>query len=188
MTLKPITAPQAEPLRLGMVKKHRVIMTDDDDALLTLYIESARRYAENYTERAFIVQQWELHLSEFSDRIDIPLPPLQSVDSVAYLDENGDRQILATSVYQTVSDNNSAYICLAHDQSWPAVRAEPGSVIVTFTAGYGEKPEDVPANIRTAMLLMVGHQYENREAIVIGTISSVLPLGVEYHLDQEKVY
>ena len=33
--------------------------------------------------------------------------------------------------------------------------------------------------VRAAALLIVGHLYENREAVVIGTIATDLPMGVE---------
>ena len=38
----------------------------------------------------------------------------------------------------------------------------------------------LPADLKRAALLMVGHLYENREAVVIGTIPSTLPMAVEY--------
>jgi hypothetical protein len=40
-------------------------------------------------------------------------------------------------------------------------------VAVTFVAGYGD-PEDVPAEICQAILLLVSTLYENRESNVIG--------------------
>jgi uncharacterized phiE125 gp8 family phage protein len=50
---------------------------------------------------------------------------------------------------------------------------------VRFTAGYGDTASDVPQTIRQAILLAVGHWYENREATVaVGNVRE-LPLGIE---------
>lgn len=61
-----------------------------------------------------------------------------------------------------------------------------------------EAAEDVPADdeyplvmndaIRSAILLMVGHWYENREAVIVGTSASELPLAVERLLHPYRVY
>lgn len=40
-------------------------------------------------------------------------------------------------------------------------------VAVTFTAGFA--PADVPPDLKEAMLAMVAHWFENREAVVAGT-------------------
>ncbi|RRW54815.1 phage gp6-like head-tail connector protein [Pseudomonas fulva] len=39
--------------------------------------------------------------------------------------------------------------------------------------------EDFPASFKAALLLLIGHSYANREAIVTGTIAVELPLAVE---------
>ena len=38
---------------------------------------------------------------------------------------------------------------------------------------------DFPASFKSALLLLLGHSYSTREAVVIGTITAVLPQGVE---------
>ncbi|MEH6641401.1 head-tail connector protein [Vreelandella glaciei] len=42
-----------------------------------------------------------------------------------------------------------------------------------------EYPLVLDEDITVAMLLMIGHWYINREAVVIGTITATLPLAVE---------
>lgn len=37
---------------------------------------------------------------------------------------------------------------------------------------------DFPASFKAALLLLLGHSYANREAVVIGTITAELPLAV----------
>ncbi len=39
--------------------------------------------------------------------------------------------------------------------------------------------EDFPASFKAALLLLIGHSYANREAVVVGTITAEVPLAVE---------
>ncbi|WP_193146545.1 head-tail connector protein [Serratia marcescens] len=43
-------------------------------------------------------------------------------------------------------------------------------------------------DVRTAMLLLVGHWYENREASVVGQSVSKLPMAVESILQPYRIY
>lgn len=39
--------------------------------------------------------------------------------------------------------------------------------------------EDFPPSFKAALLLLIGHSYANREAVVIGTITAEVPMAVE---------
>lgn len=44
------------------------------------------------------------------------------------------------------------------------LKAVPGNELrVRYVAGYGDDPNEVPAAIRQAIMMLVGHMYENRE-------------------------
>jgi len=45
-----------------------------------------------------------------------------------------------------------------------------------------------PEPLASAVLLMLGHLYENREVVVIGTITAELPLSVQYLLRPYKLH
>ena len=49
---------------------------------------------------------------------------------------------------------------------------------------YCDNPElkvvsDFPASFKAALLLLLGHSYNSREAVVVGTIAAELPLAVD---------
>jgi len=46
----------------------------------------------------------------------------------------------------------------------------------------------LPAAVTAAILLMAGHLYANREAVVTGTISTALPLSVQFLLAPYRVW
>ena len=51
-----------------------------------------------------------------------------------------------------------------------------GHAEVRFVAGFGEAWEDVPADLRQAVLLLAAHFYENRTDT--GSVSGSMPFGV----------
>ena len=105
--------------------------------------------------------------------ISLPLPPLQSVSSVKYIDTAEVEQTVATSVYQTVVNGTSGgFVELKEGQSWPSgLVAQSDAVRIQFVAGYGATSA-VPLTIKSAALFIIGSMYENREATVDGAIGS----------------
>lgn len=64
------------------------------------------------------------------------------------------------------------------DQVWPGSYHREDAVSVTYVAGYGNA-DAVPAPIKAAILLIVGHLYENREASTVGVSAELLPMAVD---------
>jgi len=137
-----------------------------------------------------ISQQWEMRLDAFPGRgaFQLPRSPLITLDSIKYDDEDGIEQTLGASVYGVDSVGEMpARIWLKGGESWPTTYPDAlETVRVLFTAGYGTAGADVPASIRAALLLLLGNLFENREAVVTGTIVTDLPFGVRALLDLES--
>jgi uncharacterized phiE125 gp8 family phage protein len=109
----------------------------------------------------------------------LPLGDLISVLSVTYYDVNNTQQTLVDTVYTSLSDTSGPFIGRKENQSWPATYTRPDAVRVTWTAGYGAAAANVPMPIRQAVLLLVGHWYENRATVNIGNITSIIPFTVD---------
>lgn len=190
MGLTLVTSPSADPISLIEAKAHCRVEIDDDDGLLAGYILAARQHLEMETRRSFLTQTWDLTIDDEwpvhrkagvnRSRIVIPRSPLQSVTSVTYVDLSGNTQTLATSQYRVAkADTDEWFLEPAYDVVWPSVRRVSAAVTVRFIAGYGSNPGDMPEPIRQAMLLLVGHWYENREAVNVGNIVNEMPLAVD---------
>jgi len=183
MSLKRTVAPTDLPLTLDEIKDHIRWESDaNDDAVLALYRRSAVDQmdgAAGLLNRAIITQTWELKLDGFpvaafpsptglrKSQIHIPLPPLQSITSVQYIDTDGTTQTLAASKYKVLNASNptrAALIEEAFGETWPATRHESGSVTVTFVAGYGLR-NAVPEHIRHLLLFTIGDAYDGRAPI-----------------------
>lgn len=168
-------APSVEPVTLAEAKLHCKVDGTDDDALITSLIATARKQAEQRTNRALITQQWEYTLDSFPARIDLPKPVLASVQSVKYLDGDGALQTLASTEYQVVTSELAGYIQPAYGKSWPSCRVQPDSVVVAYTAGYGTSLSSEEQGIKSWMLMAIGTLYNQREAIITGISVAEVP-------------
>lgn len=177
MGLQLLVAPTTQPVSLEEAKEHlRIAPGDIDlDAEVGRLIRRATARAEKITQRSLAVKSWRLILDRFPrGAISIPLPPLKSVEAIAYTDAAGAEQVLDESAYVVNPYGLIGQITPAMGKCWPATAPQDMALRVDFTAGYDEVPEDIVA----AILLLVGHFDQNREAATSGTMS-VLPLGVD---------
>lgn len=183
MALTVVTAPAAEPLTMTETKLHLRVDIADDDTLISALITAAREYAEQVTRRALITQTLRYSLDGWpdGDRIALPMPPLQSVNSIVYTDDESTEATLSTDDYLVDSEGIMGQVVLKSTASWPSTTLrDVNGVQITYVAGYGDAGSDVPQPILQAMLLMIGHWYENREAILTtGAMPKALPLAVE---------
>lgn len=189
MGLSIVTPPPLDPVSLAEAKAHCRVENVEDDALMAGYILAAREHVEVYTRRALIQQTFILTIDEqWPEIIVLPRPPLMSVVSVSYVDTAGSTQVLASNLYQVSAGGIEGRIAPAYGQAWPSVRRQLDTIAVRFTCGYGANPGDVPNPLRQAILLLIGHWYENRETVVLGTIATELPLTVEALLFPFRVF
>jgi uncharacterized phiE125 gp8 family phage protein len=167
MWLNRTSAPAATAVSLAEAKAHLRVLHDEDDDYITALIAQATEHLEGrngIVGRAMVTQSWEYRIDAFPscNRIELPMPPLQTVASIKYIDSDGVEQTLATSVYAVDTGTLVGQVRLKYGQSWPATRAEEFAVRITFTAGYGAASA-VPAPLKAAMKLLIGHWYVNRD-------------------------
>ncbi len=180
MGLVEVTPPAVEPLTLQEVKDHLRVDHVNDDSLIEPMIKGARMFAEGATRRALITQTWDWLLDAFPAwTLTVPMPPLQSITSITYIDTDGNSQTLAASEYRVDTSTEPGRITPAFSKVWPVTRAVTGAVTVQFIAGYGLAAQDVPHEIRLAMQEHIGHWYEHRESVMVGTNVVKMPLTAE---------
>lgn len=187
MALKLITAPATEPITLSEAKSHLRIDTTTDDTLITTLITAAREYCEGFQNRAFVSQTYELWLDAWPEYIQIPRPPLQSITSIKYYGTDNIEYTMASDDYFVDTKSEPGRVVLAYSKSWPSTTLRlVNGIVVTFVAGYGTAG-NVPLKIKQAILLLVAHWYESREAAITGAISREIEFAVHALLWQERV-
>lgn len=105
----------------------------------------------------------------------LPYSPLQSIDSITYVDVDGVTQTLRPSAYKVDSVSEPARILPAYGTAFPTTRNEINAVQIMLTAGWSSVAQ-VPAPIKSWMFLRLGAMYENRESDIIlqrGTVNSL---------------
>jgi len=160
-TVRVITAPTVEPVSTETAKLHLRVDGSADDTLIASYIKSAREKGEAVSRRAFITQTLEVILDAWpDDLLSLPRPPLQSVTSVKYLDENGVEATWTDYLVDIRSQPGRIYF-----KSLPGASLYPsGAIAVRYVAGYGASAAAVPEIIKQAMLSAISYWYELRDA------------------------
>lgn len=187
------TAPAAEPVTLAEVKVHlRTVEgdTSEDAAIITPLITAAREYCENVTGRALAAQTVKAYPESWG-LWRLPRPPIVSVTSITYYGRDNTPQVLPASAYQVDTVDGLVNILNPHGTDLRALNG----IEIEYTAGYTACPKA----IRQAILLLVGHWYQNREAVGItgldvarsmrvGTVSREVDLSVARLLSHYKAW
>lgn len=185
------TEPAVEPITTATAKIHLSLASavTAHDTLIASLIIAARKYVEDMLNRSLITTKWELTLDQFPySQIDMRLPrsPIQSIDSISYIDSAGAAQTWDSSNYVLSGYREPARLSLAYSKLWPTVRIQPDAVTIVFTAGYGDAGADVPQPIKQAMLLLIGHWFEHRSDVEAAALKAV-PMCVESLLNAYRV-
>lgn len=178
MGLVQVTPPAEYPISLVEAKLHLRVDHDDEDDLITTLIAASTEWLENALDRKLVAGSWRLELASFASVIELPYPPLVSVDQVQYVDLDGTTQVVAESVYEVDTTVSPGRLMLADGQSWPSTKLTNAAALISFSAGYGAAA-DVPAMAKAAIKLLVGHWYENRETAVAGLQVKESPMAVQ---------
>ncbi len=175
-----------DPLSLIEAKDHLHVTETDQDGLIAGYILAAREFIEGATHLKLITQTLDYTIDDYwpciykrwhhRTRVEFPVKPVQSVTSVSYVDSSGATQILAVDQYIFSKDGPVAFIEPVYGVIWPTTRCQTAAITVRFVAGY--LPAEVPNQLMQAIRWLVGHQYENREAVSASTFNE-LPFALE---------
>jgi uncharacterized phiE125 gp8 family phage protein len=187
MAYKVITPVAAEPLTTAEAKLHLRVDVSDDDAIIAALITAAREFAEHYTGRALAPQTLEMGVhcfpSSWRDSIDLDMPPVASVTSVKYLDAAGVEQTVPAADYTLSSYGDARCVTLDYGLYWPITQDVPDAVRIRYVTGY----TTLPKAARAALLLVIGHLYENREAVSALKLDEI-PMGARALLDTIKIW
>ncbi len=175
MIYKLETDASEEIVSLSVLKKHLRLDEDDssEDEILSLYIKSARNYAQSYTGRKYGRQIWRIIIPEFVEKVRFPPFPVTSVNSVKYINQDNNEVILTENSYSFDPDKNE-FIFLSGFTS--------KKITITAAAGI----ETVKPSVMNAALLLCGIFYENREGISDSSLKEI-PFGVKNLLNTDRI-
>ena len=172
------------PVSLAEAKLHLRQDGDDEENLIEALIAAATSAVEEETGRALITQTWDVAVSPPAGKVSIPLAPVASISAMNYYDSDDVSQSLTVGDFYLFKDNNRASVCPKDNIDWPTMKDRPDALTITFIAGYGDETA-VPQPLKQAILMLVAHWYENREAV--GRRMNNLPLAFQHLLAQYRL-
>ncbi|MDQ0996883.1 putative phiE125 gp8 family phage protein [Phyllobacterium ifriqiyense] len=155
MNIKVITPP-APVVTLPDAKAFLRVDFDDDNTLINGLIAAASKNIDGpfgWLDRAIGTQTLELGYTWYSCRyVELPFGPVQSVESVKYIDSEGVEQTVPEENYFLDGD------CLhfVSGYSYPSVSAVSDPVKIRYVAGF----ETVPADVVLAVKLHIKMNFD----------------------------
>jgi hypothetical protein len=201
-----ITGPASEPVTLTEAKLHCRVDEAADDNVITALISAARQAVENATGRRLITQTWRASVDAWpsksngewwdgvreasfssimhvSSEVQLPFPPLQSVTSIKTFSDADAETVYAASNYYVDISSEPGRVVLRKSASPPIPGRAANGIEIDFVCGYGAT---APQALKQACLMLIGHWYENREAVGEGAMGSI-PVGYEAIIAPYKV-
>ncbi len=189
------TPPAVEPVTLAEAKAHLRVDTSDDDTYIGTLITAAREWCEQYLDRTLVHTQWVMRFDTFppdgTQDIELPRPPMvmsgtATAVTVTFTQEAGPTSTYSTAEYRVDRNATPGAILPIYGSTWTPHRQDDNAISVTWWAGYGASGSSVPAAIRHAILMLVGHWYEFRTSVLTGSISKEVEFGVKSLLDSQR--
>jgi uncharacterized phiE125 gp8 family phage protein len=169
-----LVAPTETAVSIETLKSHVKEDSNDNDALLALYLAAATEHVERHIGRAIFTQEWQLVLDAFpAGDLILPIGPVQSIDLISYID--ADEAVTTLEPVDYGVDTASVEARVRSVDGWPDTADTLNTVTVEWTAGGTECPPD----LQVAIMLLAGNMFENREAVVTGVTAVDLPFGVK---------
>jgi len=180
-------------INLADLKSHLRLSTSDEDGLLTIYARVAAQLVETKTRRALISRTFRLEMPEFpeahGDSFELPLAPVQSVQSIQYYDTQGVLTTWGAQNYTLDATSIPPRIVPAYSVPYPYVQSQHADgVQVNFTAGYGATQASIPQGLQFVVMILAGHFCANRMPIeAVGSAGAEIPYTLQFAMDAYKI-
>ncbi len=176
-------APGDVPVSLDEAKLHLRITHGDDDSFLTTLLQTAASIAETAVGLALINRRYLLSLDAWPgtspdgwwdgvregadlrtarNELVLPRPPLVEVHEILVYDENGNAETFSPENYFTDTLGLPGRVVLKAGVAAPVPGRNSAGISISYTAGYGTKPDDMPVALKQGIKQLVAHLYEHR--------------------------
>ncbi|HEX2594800.1 MAG TPA: head-tail connector protein [Rhizomicrobium sp.] len=154
-------------LPLDAAKLHLRVDSTDEDDLITDAIRTAQAWIEENTILVLTTREMTETANHLGGPIDLRAWPVSNITKITYFDRSGAPQELATGSWWANLSRRPVRLSPSFGTRWPASAVAPGSVAITFTAGF-DTDDEIPATVMHAIKLLVSHFYTNRTPVAVG--------------------
>lgn len=147
---------------LAMAKTNSHIEWDSEDDYFQLLLDAVVSETETYIGQPVLERTAVMEMSGFKKTMRMPLWPVSVINSITYIDVTGMQQTLPSDDYKL--QKGQGYCVLEILDPLPSVDvSESFPVTVNMMAGWA--PEDVPGDIKRAVLMRFSHSHLFREDV-----------------------
>ncbi len=182
MILTELSAPSAAAVPVRAFAEHLRLgsgFADDgaEDGVLEVYLRAAMAAIEARLGRVLLARPFSWTVSRWREDASqgLPVAPVVSVEAITLQEADGSATEVAPEQWSVLRDAQRPRLVGRFGRNLPRI-PRGGQAEVRFTAGFGAVWEDVPADLRQAVLLLAAHFYENRSEG--GAVSGTMPFGV----------
>jgi len=164
--LQKLISSKIMPITLAQVKSHLRVEHADEDEYLSFLIQGATEAVQHHIGRSLMMQTWQkvyyqeqFYNNQISKQsvlpslLSLPYPPFVKITQIMGCKKEGMPQEIKH--YRVKFRGDLAVVEI--DQSFVKVD-------VIYEAGYGDRPEDIPTDIRQVILQLVGLFYQKRQS------------------------
>jgi len=198
------TAPSVLAVSVADFKQSAKINTAEDDSLIEKFIKSATNLCERFMGRPIlnttyiqsqdnfdnlakfdngVLTRGTYYIKTADNYIGLARKGLKSVVSVKLYDYEDTETILASDKYRVDEGANRIY--LNTNFVSPTLRGNTG-IITEYVAGYGATANDIPQDIKDAIIMLAQEYYELNRSKEMGQV--VIPPLVKEILNFNKNY
>lgn len=177
MTSYLLAGPAQEPVSLAEAKAFLRVEDSAEDGLITSLIGAARLHVEGVTGQALLEQSWRVVLDAWpADRqVRLPVVPFAGITGITAHDGAGGAHDVPLAQFLREPDR---LLLPATVAGMPVLRERQG-IEIDYVAGFGTAPENVPPDLRQALLGLVAHWFEHRDAVIVAGSGSIVPTSFE---------
>lgn len=189
MLLNEVSPPNLNPVPIRELAAQLRLaqgFSDDgsEDALLELYLRNATAVVERCTNGALIERQYTYRTARWNrnGHLHLPVGPVAAIDTFQII-QSGSTTDLTSDQWILEPATRRQRITGTGCGSLPTLPA--GAVAeLTFTAGYGPSWNELPDDLRHAVLMLAAHYYENRDGEI--EADNGLPFGLTAILERHS--
>lgn len=148
------TAPAGEPITTAQVKSYSFNNTTKLDTMIGDLIPAAVSWAEDWTGRRFVNQDWYIYydLPEFANKLTLSTLNVTAINEVVYYDVDDTETEIASTKFRLLEDqlifNADETFNTGNWRGFDAVR-------IDVTTGYGADSDNMPEDIQSALAQLV---------------------------------
>jgi uncharacterized phiE125 gp8 family phage protein len=146
------------------------------DGILESFLRAAIAAIEARTGKILIARAFTLRLSRWRDATGqaLPVAPVTQLETLVLVDREGQESPVDPALYRLDADTQRPRL-MPVAAVLPVI-PQAGAARIGFVAGMAEAFDDLPADMRQAVMLLAAHYYEYRDETALS--AGCMPFGV----------